>query len=421
MLRVEIFKKKLQVYIFVIPWIVVGSVLLIVTKAATTSVGLEVESGVLTGDAKIVNDSNASNGKAVVFGDTKNSLPAQCKSGGTYLWENLESCGWVGTKNTGVDTTKCPNGLTKLGAKSTDYIDIRTANTVIECKNVIGGLRVYAQNVTIKNSKVTYNAGGGLGVGGTGVIKIFDDASATIDQVELDGLNGTHACVFNLGVKGISLPYSMVVRKVNCHNTNDGIFNWFSGPGSRYPSKYPNTASDFIIENSFFHDFTEGAANGHIDGFQTEGTSNGVIKGNTFKITKRLNDVHVEGGTLNSAMAIWNNSNSVTNYKVSNNLIAGGGFAVYVYDRNPSVSNPTSGGQGVGGFSVTDVQMNDNSFSNYFNNCIGKYGAWFFRSEWSPYYGGPTDGWHRKGNTVIETGENLDSGNPHKPYGSLCI
>ena len=33
---------------------------------------------------------------------------------------------------------------------------------------------------------------------------------------------------------------------------------------------------------------------------------------------------------------------------------------------------------------------------------------------------GPTDGWKRTGNTVIETGENIDNGNPHLSNGSVC-
>ncbi len=316
----------------------------------------------------------------------------------------------------------CPNGLTTLGSSTKDITNINTENTVIECKDVKGSLNITAQNVTIKNSKVSYDAGGGLSVGGSGVIKILDDASATIEQVELDGMNKTHACIFNLGVKGNTLKYSMVVKRVNCHNANDGIFSWYSSPGSKYPSKYPNTASDFIIEDSYLHDFTEGAANGHIDGYQTQGTSNGIIRRNTFNVFIRPGDTHVEGGGLNSAMAIWNVSNNVNNYEISNNLISGGNFTIYAYDRHPEVKPPENGGNGVGGYYVKGVKVLNNSFSNYFNKCIGKYGVWFERPKWPPLFGGPTGGWssdnsnpdanYRYGNSVLETGLDLDSGNP---------
>lgn len=321
--------------------------------------------------------------------------------------------------------SECPNGLTALGSSTTSITTIKTENTTIECKDVKGSLNITAQNVTIKNSKLSYDAGGGESVGGSGVIKILDDASATIEQVELDGMNKTHACIFNLGVKGNTLKYSMVVKKVNCHNASDGIFSWYSAPGSTYPSKYPNTASDFIIEDSYLHDFTEGAANGHIDGYQSQGTSNGIIRRNTFNVSIRPGDTHVIGGALNSAIAIWNVSNSVSNYEVSNNLISGGGFAIYVYDRHPEVvpdSEKEKGGNGVGGYTVKGVKVLNNSFSNYFNKCIGRYGVWFARDLWPPLYGGPTGGWsptnnkpddnYRDGNKVLETNLDLDNGNP---------
>lgn len=321
--------------------------MLVISKAATTSIVLETESGDIT-SAKIISDPTASGGQYVVFG--KDTPPEQCLNGGKYMWENLEKCGWPGVNNTGVNISECPNGLTTLGSSTKSITTINTENTTIECKEVKGSLNIAAQNVTIKNSKLSYDAGGGESVGGSGVIKILDDASATIEQVELDGMNRTHACIFNLGVKGDTLKYSMIVRKINCHNASDGIFSWYSAPGSKYPSKYPNTASDFIIEDSYLHDFTEGAANGHIDGYQSQGTSNGIIRRNTFNVSIRPGDTHVIGGGLNSVMAIWNVSNNVTNYEVSNNLISGGNFAIYVYDRHPEVlpdSEKEKGGNGV--------------------------------------------------------------------------
>ena len=45
------------------------------------------------------------------------------------------------------------------------------------------------------------------------------------------------------------------------------------------------------------------------------------------------------------------------------------------------------------------------------DGCVGQFGTWFDRPGWT-YDGGPTDGWHRHGNTVLETGQNVDNGNP---------
>jgi hypothetical protein len=324
------------------------------------------------------------------------------------VWNNLEACGWAGPGNTGPDMSQCPNGLKAVGASQTSTITITVANTIINCQKITGGLQIAAQNVTIKNSIISYDGGG---AGGSGVININDGASATIDHVDIDGLNHTHSCIWNEGVKGAALPYSMVAKNVNCHNVNDGIFSWWWSNDA-----HAEAGSDFIIQDSYFHDFTENAANGHIDGYQTEGAQNGVINHNTYKMTRTPNDIDVAGGGMDSAIAIWNDFNQssptgllATNFQISNNLIGGGGFAVYAEDTSPS--------EGVGGASggnqLTNVIFTNNKFSTAIEGkCVGFYGVWFYRPTWTPYFGGPSDGWHRTGNMILETGINVDSGNP---------
>jgi hypothetical protein len=88
-----------------------------------------------------------------------------------------------------------------------------------------------------------------------------------------------------------------------------------------------------------------------------------------------------------------------SDFLVSRNLIAGGGFSVYAEDYSPSEASPN------GGYTVTDVRFVDNVFSTRLFPCVGSYGVWFSR-------GAPTDGWRRAGNRVLETGQNLDNGNP---------
>jgi len=41
---------------------------------------------------------------------------------------------------------------------------------------------------------------------------------------------------------------------------------------------------------------------------------------------------------------------------------------------------------------------------------VRAFGVWFERT-WAPF-GGPTDGWRRHGNRVLETGQDVDSANP---------
>lgn len=334
-----------------------------------------------------------------------------CAAGGSELWNNLEACGWPGPSNTGPDLSQCPGGVLTNNAGATNrVITITTPGTVISCQKITGGLQIAAQNVTIKHSIISYDGGG---AGGSGVININDGASATIDHVELNGLNHTHACIWNEGVKGSALAYSMVANKINCYGINDGIFSWW------WPrDNNAGAGSDFIIQDSYFHDFTENAANGHIDGYQTEGARNGTIIHNTYRMTRAPGDITVSGGGFNSAIAIWNDYNQSTPtglvsgpFTITNNLIAGGGFAIYAEDYSPgdgSPGNPSA----VGGNSLTNVVFTDNKFSTFYNKCVGYYGVWFYRAAWPPYYGGPTDGWHRSGNIILETGTNVDNGNP---------
>lgn len=336
------------------------------------------------------------------------------------VWGSLEACGWPGPSNTGPDLTQCPGGvLTANTGATTRTITLSTPGTLISCQNITGGLQITAQNVTIKNSIIAYDGGG---AGGTGVININDGGSATIDHVEINGLDHTHACIWDEGVKGTTLAHSMVAKNVNCHDVNDGIFSWWWSRDT-----HAGAGSDFIIQDSYFHDFTENAANGHIDGYQTEGAQNGTITHNTYKILRTPNDVTVSGAGLDSAIAIWDDYNQSTptglvagHFTITNNLMGGQpGFMSYAEDYSgPNGIAPENvANSAAGGNSLVDVKYLNNSWSNYYEACVGVWGTWFYRGAWPAYYGGPTDLWNqggslRSGNVVLETGENIDTGGP---------
>lgn len=331
------------------------------------------------------------------------------------VWQSLEACGWPGPTNTGPTLAQCGGSLKNV----TGPVTVTTDNATISCENITNGIVVRAQNVTISNSIVSMNGGG---AGGSGVININDGASATVDHVEINGLDHTHACIWDEGVKGSTLTYSMLAKNVNCHDVNDGIFSWWWSS-----DKNAGAGSDFIIQDSYFHDFTENAANGHIDGYQTEGAQNGTITHNTYKILRTPNDVNVSGAGLDSAIAIWDDYNQSTptglvagHFTVSNNLMGGQpGFMSYAEDYSgpngqaaENVANSAAGGN-----SLVDVKYLNNFWSNYYDACVGQWGTWFYRGAWPSYYGGPTDLWNqggslRSGNVVLETGENIDTGGP---------
>ncbi len=294
----------------------------------------------------------------------------------TNPWGNLEGCGWPGAGNTGARTANCPNGFTYAGNSVTGSTSITTPNTVISCQRISGNLVIQAANVTVRDTIVTFDGGGGTG---GGAIVVNDGGSATIEHVEVDGMDHTHTCVWHQGV-------SVVIDALNCHGTDDGVFAFAR-------LAYSATSGDnFTIKNSYFHGFTHNAANGHIDGFQTEGTSNGVISHNTFLMKD----------TANAAIAIWDGEKNATNIQITGNLFAGAEWVVFANDYHPSQASPG------GGNSVTNISFTNNVFSTYVHGCVGKWGVWYTTNN--SYAGGPTDGWHRSGNKVLETGASLDNG-----------
>lgn len=250
---------------------------------------------------------------------------------------------------------------------------------MISCRKITGCLSIEAPRVTVRNVRIRCTSGRtGEDANGTSVIAVRNGASASLRRVSIDGMRGVHACVWHEG-------QSLTMRRVNCRGVNDGVFSW-STPSAA-------TGSNFTIRDSFFHDFTTRTANGHIDGYQTEGASNGRIIHNTFLMTSD------DGNSSDSAIAIWDGQRDSSNITVERNLIAGGGFSVYAHDYSPSESNPA------GGNSVTNVRFGGNVFSTRLFGCVGYYGVWFPR-------GAPTDGWRRSGNSVLETGANVDGTNP---------
>jgi hypothetical protein len=305
----------------------------------------------------------------------------QCAHDGAFVWSNLALCGWAGPSNTGYQPASCPNGLSQNAGSTNRTIRVTTPNTRIDCQDIVGCLSIEAANVTVSNAKIACTSGRtGEAANGTAVIKIEDGASATIDHVEINGMSGVHSCIWHQGT-------SMIARAVNCYKVNDGIFSWAD-------TSYSQTTGDnFTITDSYFHDFTTKTANGHVDGYQTEGAANGAIRHNTYLMTSDAQN------DANSAIAIWNSLRSSHDITVQNNLIAGGGFSIYAEDYSPSESSPA------GGFTVTDTSFSGNVFSNHLFGCVGYYGVWFPR-------GRPTDGWQRQGNTLLETGANLDTSNP---------
>lgn len=371
--------------------IVLGIVTLSLSHAATSAASFEAESGTRTANAGLVPDSLASGSNYVRFHAA--AVSGQCASGGSYLWANLAACGWPDASNTGPVLSQCGGSLTADSGSQSRTITISASNTTYNCKNTTGCLYITGTNVTISNVKITCNMGlKGTDANGKGAVYIEDGASATLTNVEINASKGVHACVWYQGT-------SMTATGLNCYNADDGIFSWADTGYSQ------TTGDNFTIKDSYFHDFTNTTSNGHIDGYQTEGAGNGLIDHNTYYMTSD------DSNYTDSAIAIWNSLRSSHDITVQNNLFSGGGNTIYAEDYSPSESSNS------GGYSTTNITFKNNRFSTIFGQCIG-FGPGWDGAAW--FHVGPTDGWRRTGNTVIETGENIDNNNPHFSNGSLC-
>lgn len=314
------------------------------------------------------------------------SAPAKCSSG-VYTWAHLTYCGWAGPGSTGPRESACPSGrLKNVGTNDRHIIHVKRKGQTVKCENIVGCLSIEAPNVTVHDVAIRCTSGRtGESANGTSVILVEKGASASLSHLSIKGMRGVHACVWHNGTR-------LRVSQLNCQGVNDGIFSW---------SRASKTSGNhFTIKDSYFHDFTTRTANGHIDGYQTEGAAYGLIEHNTYLMTSD------DKNATDSAIAIWNSMRNSHDIAVQRNLISGGGFSVYVEDYSPSESSPS------GGYSVENVTVADNVFSNRLYGCVGRWGVWYTRGE-------PTDGWHRSGNTVLETKGHIDHRNPiHN--GQLC-
>jgi hypothetical protein len=107
------------------------------------------------------------------------AVPVYCHSGGIKLWENLATCGWPNSANTGPQLAKCPGGKLAQRGNGTTPIVLSTANQVISCADLRGPVEITAAGVTIRDSMVTVT--NGSGVSGSAAVTIEIGGSATIN------------------------------------------------------------------------------------------------------------------------------------------------------------------------------------------------------------------------------------------------
>jgi hypothetical protein len=183
-------------------------------------------------------------------------------------------------------TAGVPTGVALTPSGS---LTINTPGAVIEGLDIQGMVTINADNVTLKNCKVT--------AGGWAVINITSGKTGVVIQdCEINGLSAQ-------GVRGISGQGTFLRNDI--HHTEDGIYL---------------TGSNTLIQDNYIHDLQSNWSGPHYDGIATDGgVSNITIRHNTV--------INPHGQT--SALMLSNYFGSVTNVTVDNNLLEGGGYTVY--------------------------------------------------------------------------------------------
>lgn len=182
-----------------------------------------------------------------------------------------------------------------VSLRASGSITVTQPGTVIEGLDVRGAIDIQADNVTIRNTRVT-----------TGShrypIRIHPGTTgALIENVEVDAQGGDgKAIYFNSGAG--------TVRNSNIHSAEDGIFI---------------VADNVTVENNYVHNMIRNAT-AHPDAIQIRRGNNITIRGNN------LQAIHPRTGVSNAAIQIGSlvGTDRIKNLRVTDNLMNGGRFTI---------------------------------------------------------------------------------------------
>ncbi|GHO45994.1 DUF4082 domain-containing protein [Ktedonospora formicarum] len=267
---------------------------------------------------------------------------------------NFSACGFPDASNTGV-----PSGTT-LKAQSGN-ISITDNNTVISGVDLTGSFDVYANNVTIENSRISSSNWWGINLrSGYSGLKILH---CTIVGVVGKGPDngGEDYGVSNMGNGSIEVGYN-----------NISAFSDVISMGHGY------------IHDNYVHDLQafRNMSNqmNHADPFISDGAD---PLGLTITHNTLLNQLTADQGA-SAAIGLFADDGPVTNATITNNWIAGGAYALY------------GGGQG-----STNIKVTNNVFSTEYWPQCGIYG--------------PVAYWNASGSGNIFSGNTFSNGKPVSP------
>lgn len=207
-------------------------------------------------------------------------------------------CGWPDATNTGVQ------GSAVLAARSGNPLVLQAGQT-LQNAEVTGCVQIRGPGVTIRNVRI-------ISTCSYAAIDLedFNTTGALIENVEIDmgRLANTSAFTGRLNQRSITGD-NFTARRVWWHGGSDCV----------------HFGSQVVIEDSFCDVALIPAGypgDPHIDGFQSAGGSNVIIRHNTIRNPNSQTSAIINGTTPGV-------SAPQTNVRILDNLMAGGGYTVY--------------------------------------------------------------------------------------------
>ncbi|MFZ1301225.1 MAG: hypothetical protein WAQ27_01430 [Candidatus Microsaccharimonas sp.] len=302
------FKGKAKLFLGVAFLLALGVGYFVFFSVQAAPGSLESEAGTVSSNAVKKSDVTASNGQAVAFGSAApGGFQANCIA-------TPSACGYPDTTNTGV----LP-GVTRTSSGS---VTISTNGAVFENKNVTGQIVVTANNVTIRNVRITSPDYYPIDYSGTGLL---------VENTEIIGTSDAVTACMSFD--------NYIARRVNCSGGADGF----------------KANSNVTIEDSYITGLRIGDET-HNDGIQTTGGSNVTIRRNTIDVR----------GISAEVMQLGIEWSANSNWTVDGNLLAGGGWVFNGGPVNPMTitNNRFAGTRAYGIGSVSGATYTNNYYDS---------------------------------------------------------
>ncbi len=197
-------------------------------------------------------------------------------------------------------TTGVPAGVRLTSSGS---LEITKAGTVIDGLDINGNVEIRADNVTIRNSRITSNA--------EIPVRVYKDGNERTYSgfvIEDSRIRGVGRCSAAIGLSNYT------ARRVHISGCSDGA------------KAFSNTT----IEDSYLAGFYRVDGETHNDAIQSSGGSNIVIRRNTVLGPYQMST---------SAIILQANQSALSNVLVEGNYLSGGSYTIYTSDKGAGASN----------------------------------------------------------------------------------